>query len=514
MTGAVELWVKLLLSLLAATAAARSGSRARGSRRAGLPLSLLAAAAALAYFNLGSFHGPNLLHYGELFHYDLGAKYFPELGYDGLYTASVEAQVASRPDLPVQRALRDLRTNTIVPTATLAEHRREVRARFTPERWRQFVADHEVFLQPGPFARLSDFRLDHGYNPTPTWTFVGRIFAAWLPTTEDNLTLLVGLDAVLLVLAFVAVRRSFGARAAALALIVFGVGYAWRFTWVGGAFLRQDWLVAVVMGICMLERERFALAGGLFAYATAVRLFPVLFLLGLAVVGARILLRREGVRPITRFALGFAAALALCLIAGSLAGRGPGAWQEFRQKIVLHRANWSTNSAGLELVFLTTPQTMTSRLPASRPLGERIALWQEIMNRLERERRPFYLLAAVALLLFVAGASWRATPAQAAACGVASVFAVLVLSCYYWAMLLVMPLRERAFVVPGLLVLNSGLYVFELMHAPTELTFGIMCWGLTALFVAWLAPDLVASLRREQPVAARRYSPARTPSTK
>jgi hypothetical protein len=513
-TGPIELWVKLLLSLLAAVVVARSGSRKKSSRRAGLVLSLLAIAAALAYYNLGAFHGPNLLHYGELFHYNLGAKYFPELGYDGLYAASVEAQLASRPDLPLQRAMRDLRTNTIVPTATLAEHRREVRARFAPERWRRFVADHQVFLQPGPFARLADFRLDHGYNPTPAWTFVGRLFAAWLPTTEDNLRLLVALDAVLLAFAFIALYKSFGARTAALALIVFGLGYAWRFTWVGGAFLRQDWLVAVVIGICMLERERFAFAGGLFAYAAAVRLFPVLFLLGLVVVGVRLLARRENVRPIARFALGFAAMLVLCFVAGSLTGRGPAAWEQFRQKIALHRVNWSTNSAGLELVFLTTPQMMTSRLPATLPLAKRFALWQEIMNRLQRERRPFFLLAAAALLLMVVGASWRAAPGRAAAFGVVSVFALLVLSCYYWAMLLVVPLRERGFVVPGLLTLNAGLYAFELGHAPTELTFGIMSWGLTALFLAWLLPDVVASVRPERPALTRRQSTARTASTK
>ena len=43
-----------------------------------------------------------------------------------------------------------------------------------------------------------------------------------------------------------------------------------RFDWVGGAFLRQDWLAAVGIGVCMLRRERFALAGALFAYGAMV----------------------------------------------------------------------------------------------------------------------------------------------------------------------------------------------------------------------------------------------------
>ena len=39
------------------------------------------------------------------------------------------------------------------------------------------------------------------------------------------------------------------------------------FYWTGGAFLRQDWLAAVGVSICMLKRRRFATAGVLIAYA-------------------------------------------------------------------------------------------------------------------------------------------------------------------------------------------------------------------------------------------------------
>ena len=75
-------------------------------------------------------------------------------------------------------------------------------------------------------------------------------------------------------------------------MIIFGLGYPWRFDWVGGAFLRQDWLAAVGVAVCLLKRKHFGLAGGLIAYATMVRVFPGGFLVGPTVVFLRHLVER------------------------------------------------------------------------------------------------------------------------------------------------------------------------------------------------------------------------------
>ena len=56
---------------------------ARFVRRAARALLLVSAAAALlAWFRFGAVHRPFQFH--EVFHYDLGTKYFAELGYEGL----------------------------------------------------------------------------------------------------------------------------------------------------------------------------------------------------------------------------------------------------------------------------------------------------------------------------------------------------------------------------------------------------------------------------------------------
>ena len=97
-----------------------------------------------------------LVHYWDAFHYFVGAKYLPELGYTGLYESAwvagrevgAFADIAWIRDLPTY-GVRDVRS--IDPAA--------VRARFTEARWQAFKADLLVF---GP--RIPDWRrlfLDH-----------------------------------------------------------------------------------------------------------------------------------------------------------------------------------------------------------------------------------------------------------------------------------------------------------------------------------------------------------------
>jgi len=76
----------------------------------------LAAAGAAAAVNFGHLHGgkyPGTVHVYDMYHYYLGAKYFPELRYDGLYAASVvAAQEDPRafPKIHGVKHVRDLKT--------------------------------------------------------------------------------------------------------------------------------------------------------------------------------------------------------------------------------------------------------------------------------------------------------------------------------------------------------------------------------------------------------------------
>lgn len=494
-----EIWVKGILSLLAVPVVlwADRARPPRSPKKAGSLLLLLAVLAAATYYNYGAFHGRGYVHYWEQFHYYLGSKYFPELGYDSLYAASLAAQRETRPEMELQPWVRDLETNQVVSAYRMLADAEAVKERFEPGRWRSFVADHEHFLGRMAWRYLNDVRKDHGYNPTPTWTFVARLFDRGLPARSDTLGLLGALDPLLLLVLFAFLFATYGSRIGALSLVVFGLGYPWRFDWIGGAFLRLDWLVAVGVAVCLVRRERWRWAGALLAYAGMVRIFPFALLLGPAVLAARALVRKEDLGWAWRFAQGFVLSVLVCVAAGSLTGRGVAAWGEFATNLEKHQGTWLTNNVGLENVLLYDVDTVT-RKSVNWSLPEPWLPWQRKMDRLQDERRPwFYALAALYLALVVA-ASWRARPDEAVVLGIGAVFAVGLLTCYYWAMLLLVPIRSGKGGAAVLLTLSAVLCGLHLATPPSfEMVYGAMSWALALLLLVWVGPDAVRTAEAE-----------------
>jgi len=492
-----EILIKGGLTLLALAAVAWRHLRpgALAPDRAGRLLALVAVVAVLAWPNFGRLHGRAGIHHWEQFHYFLGSKYFPELRYDGLYVATLAAERELALGRPPQSHVRDLRTNEVVPTRGLDDHARAVKARFEPQRWRAFVEDTRYFLTSNSYDYIERIRKDHGYNPTPTWTFTARAFSRWLAAGDDTLAALAWIDPLLLAAMFLAIFRTFGSRIGCLALIVFGLGYPWRFDWVGGAFLRHDWLAAIGVGVCLLRRERFRLAGALFAYAAMVRVFPAGFLLGPAVVALRDRLAHRPVGWMGRVLGGFALGIAACLVAGGMVGVGADAWPQFVHNLEKHHGTWLTNNVGLENVLLYDAATMR-RADVRWELAEPWLLWQGKMNRLEAQRRPLLLAAATAMLLIVAAAAWRWPRDCAAVLGVAVAFAAVLLTCYYWVMLLLIPIgRGRWLPTAGWLAINLALWSLHLATPAFELIYGLMSWALLAFFLAWLGPDALRTAR-------------------
>jgi hypothetical protein len=492
-----EILIKGALSLLALVAVLwrhRPGCKLK-PQQAGQLLWAVAIVAGLAYTNFGQFHGRSGIHHWEQFHYFLGSKYFPELRYDGLYVASLAAEREINLGHPPQPYMRDLRTNEVVRTSTLADEEREVRARFTPERWQAFVSDVEYFLRFNNYGYIMKIRNDHGYNPTPTWTFTARLFSRWPAASVSSLTALAWLDPLLLGALFVTIFRTYGSRVGCLSLIIFGLGYPWRFYWIGGAFLRQDWLTAVGVAICLLHRRKHLAAGGFIAYAAMVRVFPAAFLVGAAVLGLQALWRRQPVEWLGRIGAGFTAGVAVCLVAGSLSGIGTSAWPQFWDNLEKHQNTWLTNNVGLKDTLLYDGPTMR-RENVDFSLPEPWIHWQGKMNRLESRRRPVLALAAVFFLAAVVLAARRQALDQASVLGMVVVFAIVVVTCYYWVMLLLIPLgRGRWRPAAGWLALNTGLFALHLITPSFEMIYGLMSWGLAIFFLAWMAPDVIASVK-------------------
>ena len=240
----------------------------------------LLAAAALAYPNFGVFH-PNHyrhIHYWDVYHYFMGAKYFPELGYSRLYEATYVAgrELGAFGEV---RALRDLTTNRFRDAATIDAA--AVRGRFTPGRWQAFKRDLVVIGSrikewPGPL-------LDRGYNDPPPRALLLHLLVRWVPATPVTLTLLTSIDYALVLVALVAVWWAFGPIPAAVAFASLWLSFFARFDFIGGSLVRWDWIAALLLGVAALARGAGVTAGVCLAYAALARIFPVLFLLPLVI---------------------------------------------------------------------------------------------------------------------------------------------------------------------------------------------------------------------------------------
>jgi hypothetical protein len=492
-----ELIIKAILALGAAALLMWGG---KFPRRKKTLLWLMALISFAAYFNFGGFHGVRYPHYHEHFHYVLGSKYFPELGYDGLYVASLTAQKESAPNSQWPKEVRDLRNNRKVAPSSLEDHRQEVKARFSKERWRSFVVDHQFFMDNAGANYFKGMRRDHGFNPTPSWTFVARIFSSTLPLSRASLVGVALLDPMLLILMFYIFWRTFGSELTCQAMILFGLSFMSRFYWTGGAFLRHDWLAASVIGICLLQKKRWVWAGLAIGFATTLRAFPALLLVGVGGMAIADLRGKRATGWAYRLAFGFTMALAFGFVTGLGAGRGLMGWREFLANIELHHHTWLANNIGfsnllVHIYDLANRDMATWLKPQSNPLWESSS--QALSNRLPLLKEGLALLWCSIL----AYTSRHREPSRSTAVGTVAIFVAVASTCYYWCILLVIPLEKRRWLNIAILLFNALLCILALTPAKSAL-YGIAAWLLFGIFIAWtvvLWRERKAPLQRKEP---------------
>ena len=432
----------------------------------------------------------------EFFHYYVGSKYAAELGYTRLYAAALLVDRENDKGLATD-VIRDLATTELVSAREALRDAPAIRAAFTPERWREFTQDVRFFqreLDPAMWQRLL---IDKGYNATPAWTLVGGTLADAVPTgSRAGLRLLVGIDIFLLGSAFLCVALTFGWRAAALGLALFFTHYCSSHAHMRAAFMRTDWVAALLFAVCASKAGRPALAGALVAWAALSRIFPVLFVAGALVrLLDGVLRRRTVARGPARF-LGSFALTAGVLVVASIVHGGMGAWSSFFDKIVQHDLTPASDTVGFRDLFLWTAGAAASE-------------GHELRARFEEQALLWWTLQA----LFVALWAWvvRKRPEhEALALGFVLVWCLTAPAYYYYVVLLVpflflvehMERPGRAF---GLALLFATTLVARWVHPGREMTldssFALSC----ALGVLALALLLVAALesRRERSRALR-----------
>jgi len=291
----------------------------------------------------------------NVFHYVLGTKYFPELGFHDFYNGMVLADLHHEERFRKVQYVRDLRTNVKIPRedAILQAERADLRSRFSDERWAQCKKDLRAIQRHRKDKHWHGPLNDLGFHPSPAWLVPHLWLLNSLDITSKGVQTALGTsDLWMVLLTLVALGWAFGPRVAALSTIWLHLYFGNHGIMVGGYF-HFDWLLWSVLAVCLYKKEHPLAAGIVLAYPAMVRGYPGLLAIhpGMQVVGA--VLRR---RMPQRKHLVFAAALTVTCFAlvglSSTTRRGFSAWTEWADKIHLHSETHPTGQKRMGVKYL------------------------------------------------------------------------------------------------------------------------------------------------------------------
>jgi hypothetical protein len=239
------------------------------------------------YFFNPNVRYPDYYHRHEFFHYYLGSKYSKELSYTRLYECAAVAEIELGRGAEVKRReLRDLSVNLIkkVQDTYVVSDPAQCKGHFTPKKWELFKKDVDWFYSTSRGSYWENMQKDHGYNPPPVWTMEGKIFSSFGVAGDKFFKVLSSIDILFMAGACVMVFWSFGWRIGAIATIFWGCNAPADFYWTGGAFLRMDWIFFLIASMCLARKRMFFLAGFALTWSALLRVFPMIFFAGWAIV--------------------------------------------------------------------------------------------------------------------------------------------------------------------------------------------------------------------------------------
>lgn len=446
----VEEWIRR--SRPAAPSTSGSATRTRA-------LQVLGALSLLSYFNFGSFHFDGIfVHLWDSTHYVLGAKYFDELGYDGIYEciAVADAEIPGEAARVAGREMLDLRTGQMTTAADSLAHPERCRSRFSSSRWADFTRDVGFFRERFPPADWERLATDHGFNASPAWILIAHPLVGNSPLTWWKVKSLAMIDPLLLAGAFAVLLWAFGGWTTALAAVVLGTYFPARLWWTGGSFMRWDWLATLLAGLALCRRERTFAGGALLGYATMVRIFPGFALAGVMLGAATALVTRK---PLAarggRLLAGAMCAVVVLALLPAIAGRNR-AWRDFAARLEDHASVPSPNRMGLAVVLAFDPSVEQASAPSRGGLDPR-ARWEEAQATVLRHRRGWWIAALVAGVVGIAAAT-RGEPAWATCVlGLLLVPLGTPIACYYYAFFAAVPLLAQRRTEVGALALALAL---------------------------------------------------------
>jgi len=466
---------------------------------------LLAVGAVVLHFDFSVYPTPKLfMNAHDVYHYYMGSKYSPEVGYLNLYPCTVIADADNYDGESQVRRIRRMDDYKFLRVRHVLADADRYRALFSAPRWAEFKQDvayfHSRIAEKEHWQRVVR---DKGYNATPVWNMVAAAFSSRLPTRSTlAMTSIVSLDVILLAIAFAMVWRVFGRRAGLLAIVFFGTMFMMAYGHIRGGFLRLDWVSLLVMAICMLKVNRYKTAGALMAYAAMARIFPVVFAFGL---GAKWCWDLVATRKVNRryldFFVMFALVIALLFSLSVLDDGGLDNWRAFWTKIRLHDNDIAPVRVGFKYVFLMTYADTTDNW----------AVYETAKQQAFQDRQPLWWTIQAAVILVSLFAVRKLDDYETVPYGYVLAYFLTAPTFYYHVMVLValflfLPKLERPARTHGVALLFGVSIVASAMNVFWKLgltlsfalscTLFVVCLYMVGISLSATSPDSPSSLRQ------------------
>ncbi|HKP61752.1 MAG TPA: hypothetical protein VJV78_33710 [Polyangiales bacterium] len=409
------LWLKVLLT--AATLVLlyfryRGGNKPKAhSFQTKVMIGLAVVFSFAVFHDLGTFRGGTFVHYGEMFHYYLGSKYFKELGYHELYNAVIVADAEQDSALARMPFYTDLKTYKNIPREVALRDPDRLKSAFSEERWNAFKDDVSFFKKATGMPQapgLMFLLMDHGYNPSPVASLVLGGLTNAVPVGQLQLLALLDVFVVLTMIGLV--FRTFGVEIGGVFAVYFFVNILSGHEYISGSLLRYDWLLYIVVAVCLLEKGRYASSAFFLTLSAMLRIFPVVLFFGVAVTIFRKWKTTRALdRNSKRFILGAAlSALVLFLLPAASLGSVLQPWKEFYTKTSLHDSGVYVNHLGLRGMVLFEPSQLSlESFVAKYKSADVVRTWQDVKESELRGRRPVIALFSLAVLVALAVLIWK-----------------------------------------------------------------------------------------------------------
>ena len=317
---------------------------------------LVAALLSATQYFYGSKNNKTWLHTYDIYHQVLGTRYFAELGYFKLYECTWEIDEANSRHFKRVKKMRDIRTLKVPPIEKVIGER-DCAELFTDERRAQFAQEIDDFYDLGGHNMWETLFGDKGFNGTPFHAWILSRVTDGVPIVWDELIWLGLLDVWLMLLAFAAIAWAWDVKTAAIAVLFFCANFPNRFIHMGGSILRFDYIAMLIFALVAMKKGRFGIAGACVAWATAERVFPAIFAVGLGFkAGVDLLATRKLDKHYLRFGIGFVGAgLVLFLCSLTLThsfSEGIDAWIDWWNNMKVHTQHTRGFRVGFKHMFM------------------------------------------------------------------------------------------------------------------------------------------------------------------